>query len=110
MPEDLRVTGPLLKTIEAFLVEPTGKFWGFDLMKATGLGSGTLYPLLARLESLGWLDSGWSEPSEPGKPARRYYQLTTSGVENARITRAGAKLRGRHVGLRKRPQPELGSA
>jgi PadR family transcriptional regulator PadR len=108
MAEDIRKTTPLLKIIEATVAEPTASYWGFDLMRATGLASGTLYPLLARLENLKWLTSGWAEPEAPGKPARRYYKLTQYGTEQARITRAEAAARGRRVRLRELPRPVFG--
>lgn len=110
MVDELRTTTPLLKLIEATLAEPTASYWGFDLMRATGLGSGTLYPLLARLENVKWMTSGWAEPEAPGKPPRRYYKLTQYGTEQARITRAEASERGRKVRLRNRPRPVLGDA
>jgi PadR family transcriptional regulator, regulatory protein PadR len=49
------------------------------------LGSGTLYPLLQRLENAGWLKSEWEEvdPSEAGRPRRRLYKLTGHGQTRA---------------------------
>ncbi|HWN61971.1 MAG TPA: helix-turn-helix transcriptional regulator, partial [Streptosporangiaceae bacterium] len=38
------------RVLRAFLDEPTAPRYGYDLMKAASLQSGTLYPLLARLE------------------------------------------------------------
>lgn len=110
MVDGIRITTPLLKIIEAMLAEPTARYWGFDLMRATGLGSGTLYPAMARLENLEWLTSGWAEPQAPGKPARRYYQLTHHGTQSARIAKAEAAAQGRKVRLRDRPRPVLGDA
>lgn len=45
------------------------------------LKSGTVYPLLARLEKAGWLESRWEEidPAEAGRPRRRLYRLTGEG-------------------------------
>jgi len=57
--------------------------YGFDIMDATGLPSGTVYPLLRRLERLGYLDARWEEASaahSEARPARRYYRLTGAGV------------------------------
>ena len=56
-----------------------GHAYGFDVMDATGLPSGIVYPLLRRLEARGLLRSDWergSEPSELGRPRRRYYRAT----------------------------------
>lgn len=53
---------------------------GYDLMKATGLQSGTLYPLLMRMTDQGLVDAQWCEPERPGRPARHAYRLTSAGV------------------------------
>jgi DNA-binding PadR family transcriptional regulator len=60
-----------------------GNRFGFDIMDATGLTSGTVYPALDKLESLGYLTSKW-EPvrvaRRDGRPSRRYFDLTTDGA------------------------------
>src|SRR5580693_1516257 len=48
--ECMRMTGPLERVLGAFLADPAAPRYGYDLMKAARLPSGTLYPLLARLE------------------------------------------------------------
>jgi len=47
--------------------------------------SGTLYPILDRLEKAGWLEGYWEEESAPdlGRPRRKLYSLTPSGRLNA---------------------------
>jgi PadR family transcriptional regulator, regulatory protein PadR len=57
---------------------------GYDLMKRTGLPSGTLYPLLMRMTDQGLVDAEWREPVQPGRPARHAYRLTSSGLALAR--------------------------
>jgi PadR family transcriptional regulator PadR len=61
----------------------TGSHFGFDIMEATGLTSGTVYPTLDRLEQRAFLRSRW-EPEEQahreGRPARRYFHLTAAGA------------------------------
>src|SRR5258708_38319599 len=54
---------------------------GAEIAKATKIGSGTLYPLLARLEAAGWATSQWEDvdPHEAGRPRRRLYKLTGVG-------------------------------
>jgi PadR family transcriptional regulator, regulatory protein PadR len=86
MSSEPRITLPLLKVLDAMLAEPTRDHWGFELIKSTGLQSGTLYPLLARLETAGWLESGWETEQKRGRPRRRYYRLTGVGAEAARRT------------------------
>ena len=52
-----------------------------ELIESADVGPGTLYPMLARLETAGWLTSEWEEvdPVAAGRPARRYYALTGIG-------------------------------
>jgi len=52
---------------------------GYDLMKETGLLSGTLYPLLMRMTDQGLVEAEWREPEQPGRPARHVYRLTAAG-------------------------------
>jgi PadR family transcriptional regulator PadR len=61
-----------------------GHRFGFDVMDATELPSGTVYPALRRLESLGFVESDWEDDGRARKanrPRRRYYQLTKAGKE-----------------------------
>ncbi|MBX3563866.1 MAG: PadR family transcriptional regulator [Sphingomonas sp.] len=53
---------------------------GYDLMKETGLLSGTLYPLLMRMTDNGVVEAEWREPVQPGRPARHAYRLTAKGL------------------------------
>jgi len=57
---------------------------GYDLMKETGLSSGTLYPLLMRMTDQGLVEAEWHEPLQPGRPARHAYRLTAAGFALAR--------------------------
>ena len=59
---------------------------GYDLMKETGLSSGTLYPLLMRMADKGLIEAEWREPAQPGRPARHVYRLTAAGIALARAT------------------------
>ena len=54
-------------------------------MKAAGLPSGTLYPMLARLEDQKLVTSAWETPQAGGERPRRYYQLTGEGIRVARL-------------------------
>jgi DNA-binding PadR family transcriptional regulator len=59
-----------------------GASYGFDIMDATALASGTVYPILSRLEERGLVETRWEEPDEhrrEGRPARKYYRLTDEG-------------------------------
>lgn len=71
--------------LQAFLQDPTRELYGLQIGAGAGLPSGTVHPILARLEGLGWMESRWEEidPSVEGRPPRRYYQLTGSGAQDA---------------------------
>jgi PadR family transcriptional regulator, regulatory protein PadR len=86
MPEDLRMTTAVAKVAATLLADPTADRYGLDLIRATGLPSGTLYPLLERLQRAGWVEAHWEDidPVAAGRPARRYYRLTAEGVTAAR--------------------------
>jgi PadR family transcriptional regulator len=72
--------------------------YGLELSRATGLKSGTLYPILARLEDAGWVVSEWEriDPSSEGRRPRRYYRLTREGrkIAHAAVRETEAHLRG----------------
>jgi len=58
--------------------------YGFDIMDITGLPSGTIYPALRRMEAAGLVVSQWEGQAVAqleGRPARKYYQVTTEGRE-----------------------------
>jgi PadR family transcriptional regulator PadR len=82
----VKVTVTMAKVLRALLEDPAKPSYGLELMKASSLPSGSLYPVLARLERAGLVVS-WREQIDPaaeGRPARRYYQLTPDGLESAR--------------------------
>src|SRR3954463_364251 len=72
--------------LEALSARPREWRHGYDLMKQTGLLSGTLYPLLMRMTEQGLVEAEWLEPAQPGRPARHAYRLTASGLALARAT------------------------
>ena len=60
-----------------------GNRFGFDIMDATGLTSGTVYPTLDRFESLGYVTSHWEDvriARRDKRPPRRYFDLTDAGA------------------------------
>ena len=61
-----------------------GHRYGLDLMAATDLPSGTVYPQLGRLEARGLVRAEWESEDvarKEARPKRRYYQITKSGQE-----------------------------
>lgn len=88
----MKLTGPLERVLRVFLADPSARQYGYDLMKAAGLPSGTLYPMLARLHDQGLLTSAWEPPPDDasGRPPRKYYQLTGEGIRVARLELASS--------------------
>ncbi len=74
-----------LQVLRVLLERPERGLAGSDIRRVTGLASGTLYPILARLEQAGWLKSWWEEidPREVGRPRKRFYCVTPVGARNA---------------------------
>lgn len=72
--------------LRVMLDDPGASRYGFDIAHEAGLATGSLYPILARLEQVGWLTSYWEDQSHEtvGRPRRRYYQLTDEGAVAAR--------------------------
>ena len=73
-----QITALVLKVVAA------GYRYGFDVMDACDLPSGTAYPALRRLERAGLLKSRWEKAAEAyadGRPRRRTYELTPSGLD-----------------------------
>ena len=61
-----------------------GLRYGFDIMDATGLPSGTVYPALRRMETEGLITSRWESEKKAlseQRPARKYYRITRNGSE-----------------------------
>lgn len=74
------------QVLHALLESAPGDTYGLELIRVTGLKSGTLYPILDRLETSAWVESRWEDvdPSDAGRPRRRLYRLTPNGVIHAR--------------------------
>ena len=68
----------ILQTIE------NGYSYGFDIMDATGLPSGTVYPALRRMETEGLIGSQWESEKKAvseQRPPRKYYRVTRTGAQ-----------------------------
>ena len=71
-----------------------GRGYGFQVMEAAGLASGTVYPALRKLEKGGLIRSQWEHAAvarAEQRPARRYYRITSEG--EAALVAAGQKYR-----------------
>jgi PadR family transcriptional regulator PadR len=94
----IRLSPQTLQLAELFLQHPAAWQYGYDLSRQTSLKSGTLYPLLMRLQSHGILETRW-EAGEPGSPPRHLYRLSSEGKAWARECLAEARARGRRPTL-----------
>ncbi len=94
--------------LRALLADPADELYGSEIAGAAGLMSGTVHPILARLEAAGWVESRWEDvdPQVAGRPARRYYRITGDGARQARseLARVPRPQPGR---LAPRPEPGL---
>ncbi|MCU1523388.1 MAG: PadR family transcriptional regulator [Microbacteriaceae bacterium] len=80
-----RVTPATIDVLRV-LDESPDPCWGLLVIKSSGRPAGSVYPILERLESTGWVTSSWeADDSRPG-PRRRYYELTEGGAAAASET------------------------
>ena len=92
----LRISPQTFAVLESLLERPAQWRHGYALSQQTGLPSGTLYPILMRLEKLAWLETRWEEPGKLGRPPRHLYRLTGQGRAWAvEELRAGERVRKR---------------
>lgn len=96
MTDDVRLSERGLRVLRFLIEEPRTSRSGAEIAKATKTGSGTLYPMMARLEEAGWLTSAWEDvdPREVGRPRRRLYKLTGVGQRRAAEALRGLQLGG----------------
>ena len=79
-----RMSKAKLLVLNELLREPSAPHWGYELMRRTKLGSGSLYPILAQLERSGWIDGAWElDKGAVGGPPRRAYRITGEGLSAA---------------------------
>jgi DNA-binding PadR family transcriptional regulator len=102
---ELRMTIPTQLVLEALVADADRELYGVEIGDLANLRSGTVHPILARLEGVGWLTSRWEEidPQVEGRPPRRYYRLTAEGALAARAALARA-----HRPALARLRPQLG--
>lgn len=85
-----RVTGATADVLDV-LLHATEPVWGLKVVKLTDRPAGSVYPILERLERLGWIESEWEEPSERRGARRRLYSLS----QDARTASAAVIARAR---------------
>jgi len=96
--------------LRALLEDPSKERYGLALCELVGLPSGTIYPILARLEQLRWVESFWEDADGhvvEGRPRRRYYRLTPGGAEQARHALASTYRAKKSPQLLWNPEPGI---
>lgn len=95
--EGVELTPKMAAVIKTFLEDPQQSRYGFELMQVTGQPSGTLYPILARLERAGWLIGAKEtvDPSSVGRPSRYFYRIAGAAIPVARLQLAALSERYR---------------
>ncbi|XTZ16162.1 PadR family transcriptional regulator [Micromonospora echinospora] len=93
----MRMTLQVQLVLRALLADPEREVYGLEIVESTGLPPGTIYPILARLEAAGWVESRWEvvDQQAEGRPRRRYYRLPPEGRTRARSALAAADARRR---------------
>jgi DNA-binding PadR family transcriptional regulator len=83
----IRRSPQTLLVLAEFLEDEQAWRYGYDMSRATGLKSGTLYPILMRLAEHGLLETSW-ETAVEGRPPRHMYKLTQDGLRYGRTQTA----------------------
>lgn len=74
-----------LRVLGALMERPQNELSGAQIGRVTKLPTGTLYPILLRLERASWVESRWEDgdPHILGRPRRRFYRITALGAKKA---------------------------
>ncbi len=80
----IRFSHPTLAILDALLAHPAQWHHGYAMSLQTNIPSGTLFPILMRLDKRGWLETRWENSVPQGRPPRHLYRLTADGREWAR--------------------------
>ncbi len=89
------MTPQTIAVLRVLLEDPATPRYGLDIARQAGLKTGTLHPILARLQQAGLIESFWEDPADhedQGRPRRRYYRFTGHGatLANQAVARAEA--------------------
>lgn len=87
-----KMTLPTQLVLLVLLDEPDRERYGLEISELAGLATGTIHPILARLEGVGWLHSRWEQvdPKEQGRARRRYYRLDPNSIATVKSALARA--------------------
>lgn len=81
--ESLTRKTPATAAVLEALLSASGAVWGLQVVKETGLKTGTVYPILERLEAAGWVEGVWDTDDERKGPRRRYFRLSAEAAPHA---------------------------
>lgn len=97
MPDKLRITDATLDVLEV-LLRSDDELYGFKIAQAISRPTGSVFPILARLERARWAKSEWEQTDDEEQTGdertrergarRRFYQLTGEGEDCARAVLA----------------------
>jgi PadR family transcriptional regulator, regulatory protein PadR len=95
-----RLTKPTIAVLEVLLTATDdAPAWGLSICREADLGPGTVYPILDRLLERGWVASRDETDPHPGRPARRYYEITGTGRSQAQAALDTRRARRQVVGF-----------
>lgn len=88
-----RLSRQTLSVLAVMAANPHAEHYGLEVARTAHLKSGSLYPILARLEQYGWITGVWEDidPQKEGRRPRRLYRLTAEGRQAAREATAEAE-------------------
>jgi PadR family transcriptional regulator, regulatory protein PadR len=101
----IRLTTPTRLVLDVLMSAGDDPPWGYRICELAGLGSGTVYPILERLEDAGWIEGTWEADEPGGRPRRRFYAVTGTGRAGYAVAMASRRSR-----VSWRLQPRQGSA
>lgn len=81
-----RMTPQTVAVLRVLLEDPATPRYGLDIARNAGLKTGTLHPILNRLQQAGLVESFWEDPTDhedQGRPRRRYYRFAGHGATTA---------------------------
>ncbi|MFJ3231261.1 PadR family transcriptional regulator [Streptomyces sp. NPDC086787] len=97
---NIRLTKPTIAVLESLLsASSDNPAWGLSICRDADLGPGTVYPILDRLAERGWVTSVEESGPHPGRPPRRFYELTGTGRQRAVQALEGRRARRFGLGL-----------
>lgn len=92
--KETRISASGMKVLRLFLTSVRKTRSGAEITRESGVGAGTLYPMLARFERDGLLTSAWEDidPREEGRPRRRLYRISGEGIRVAQTALAKVQI------------------